>query len=92
MTIPEVNNAIKAFNWRENRQHQFIASIAYKMPTLIAISILDAKNYPEIYEVFPTEYDEQDVKNAKQNQQIKKDVATFQAWAESFNRRMERNE
>lgn len=92
MTIPEVNREIKAFNWREKRHNQFISSVAYKIPTLIAIAVLDAKKYPEIYEMFPDEFEEKEVQDVKQKQQVQKDVATFRAWAESFNKRKESKE
>lgn len=87
MTIPEINRRIKAWNWQENRQHQFIASIAYRLPQLISIAVLDGKNYPEIYEVFPNEFDEEEIKAEKKKLQTQKDIAYFQAWAESFNAR-----
>lgn len=91
MTIPEVNREIKAWNWREQRHNQFIASVAYKIPTLTAIAVLEGKNYPEIYEVFPTEFNEKEVKELRHKQQIEKDTATFRAWAESFNKRKEQD-
>lgn len=87
MTIPEVNNEIKAWGWREKRQNQYISSIAYRLPTLISVAVLDGKKYPEIYDIFPNEFDEEEVKEAKRQKQIEKDIATFRAWAESFNRR-----
>ena len=91
MSIPEINREIKAFSWREKRHNQFISSIAYKVPTLIAIAVLDAKKYPEIYEMFPNEFEEKEVEDIKQKQQVQKDVATFRAWAESFNNRKDRD-
>lgn len=89
MTIPEINREIKAWGWRERRHNQFITSIAYKVPTLIAIAALDGKKYPDIYEAFPNEFDENEVKEARRKQQIEKDMAVFKAWAESFNSRKE---
>lgn len=89
MTIPEINNAIKAWSWREKRGNQFLASLAYRVPTLIAVSVLDAKAYPELYEAFPNEFDEKTIKEEQKKIQIEKDMATFRAWAESFNKRKE---
>lgn len=91
MTIPEVNNAINAWGWREKRNNQFLASLAYRLPTLIAIAVLDGKKYPELYEAFPNEYDETVVKEAQRKLQVEKDMATFRAWAESFNNRKEKD-
>lgn len=88
MTILEVNRQIKAWCWREQRRNQFISSIAYRLPTLIAISILDGKNYPEIYDAFPSEFDETTIKEERKKIQIEKDVATFRAWATQFNSRI----
>lgn len=93
MTIPEVNREIKAWNWREKRQNTFICSNLYKLPTLIGIAVLDSKNYPEIYEVFPDYFDEKEIKEMQYRLQVQKDMDTFKAWAEAFNKRMEeRNE
>lgn len=91
MTIPEVNNAIKAWGWREQRHNQFIASVAYRVPTLISIAVLEGKKYPELYEAFPNEFDEETIKELQRKQRIEKDMATFRAWAESFNRRKEKD-
>lgn len=93
MTIPEVNRAIKAWNWREKRTNTFICSNLYKLPTLIGIAVLDGKNYPEIYEVFPDYFDEEEIKEAQKKLQVQKDADTFRAWADQFNSRfIERNE
>ena len=91
MTIPEVNHQIKAFGWREKRQRQYISSLAYKVPQLISAAILDSKKYPEIYEIFPEEFDEKEVKEAQRKLQIQKDMDVFQAWAAQFNKRLEDN-
>lgn len=89
MTIPEINRAIKAWAWREKKHNQYISSVAYRMPTLIAIAVLDGKKYPEIYQAFPNEFDEKEVKEAQRKAQLEKDMATFRAWAEQFNSRKE---
>lgn len=85
MTIPEINREIKAWSIREKRRNQFIASVSYKLPTLIAIAVLDGKKYPEIYEAFPNEFDEKEIREAQRKQQIEKDMAIFRAWADRFN-------
>lgn len=85
MTIPEVNREIKAWGWREERQRQYFSSLAYRIPTLIAIAVLEGKKYPELYEAFPNEFDEKKIKEARHKLQVEKDIATFKAWAEHFN-------
>lgn len=92
MTIPEVNRYIKAWGWREKRQQQFAAGTLYQLPTLIAIGILDGKKYPEIYEVFPSLFDKEEIEEAKRRNELEKSRANFMAWAESFNKKFERNE
>lgn len=87
MTIPEVNRHIKAWGWREQRNNQYIAVVAYKMPTLVSIAVLDGKNYPEIYEAFPDIFDEDEIKEQRHKLQVQKDMAQFRAWADSFNNR-----
>lgn len=89
MTIPEVNRAIKAWGWREKRNNTFISTLAYKVPTLIAVAIWNGKEYPEIYEAFPDYFDEKEVKEARHKLQVQKDMDMFRAWAESFNKRQE---
>ena len=91
MTIPEVNNEIKAWSWREQRRNRFTASVAFKVPTLIAIAVLEGKKYPELYEAFPNEFNEKEVRESQHKQQVEKDMATFRAWAEGFNRRKEKD-
>lgn len=92
MTIPEVNRAIKAWGWREKRRNQFAAMSLYRLPTLIGIAILDAKKYPEIFEVFPELFQEDEVKEKQEAMRVMKDVDTFKAWADRFNQKLERNE
>lgn len=92
MTIPEVNEEIKAWGWREERQNQFIAGVLYQLPTLIAIGILDGKKYPEIYEVFPSLFDKEAIEETKRRNELERSRANFMAWAESFNKKFERNE
>lgn len=89
MTIPEVNRAIAAWGWRENRNHIFMTSLCYKLPSLISVAIWEPKNYPEIYEVFPDLYNKEEIEEQKRKQQIQKDMDVFKAWAESFNKRQE---
>lgn len=90
MTIPEINRHIKAWGWREERKNQFIASALYKLPPLIGVAMLDSKKYPEIYEIFPTLFKEEEIKDAQQTAKVRKDVDTFKAWAEGFNKKFER--
>ena len=93
MTIPEVNRAVKAWNWRETRKNTFICASLYKLPTLISIAVLDGKQYPEIYEVFPDYFDEKEIKEAQRKLQVQKDMDIFRAWADKFNSKLdERNE
>lgn len=87
MTIPEVNRAIKAWGWREKRSHTYTSSLAYIIPTLIAKAVLEGKGYPEIYEVFPDEFDKEEILEQRRKLQVQKDISTFRAWAENFNRR-----
>lgn len=89
MTIPEVNRAIKAWGWREERTNKFICSLAYKVPTLISIAIWNGKEYPEIFDSFPDYFDKEEILEARRNHQIQKDMDVFRAWAESFNKRQE---
>lgn len=93
MTIPEINRHIQSWGWKEKRQRQYFSSLAYRVPTLTAMAVLDSKKYPEIYEAFPNEFDEEEVKEAQRKLQVQKDMDVFRAWAESFNKRQEeRNE
>lgn len=89
MTIPEVNRAIKAWGWRENRNHTYISSLAYIVPTLIAKAVLEGKDYPEIYDIFPNEFNKEDILEHRRKLQIQKDMDTFRAWAEAYNQRHE---
>lgn len=89
MTIPEANRAIQAWGWREKRHNQTTASYLYKLPNLIAIAVLDSKKYPEIYDIFPNEFDKAEIEESKRKYQIERDIAYLKAWAEDYNRRKE---
>ena len=43
------------------------SSLCYQLPTLISVAIWDAKNYPEIYEVFPSLYDKDKIEEEKRS-------------------------
>ena len=89
MTIPEVNRSVKAWGWREERQNRFVCSVAYKLPQLVGMAVLDGKNYPEIYDAFPDYFDEKEIKEMQHKLQVQKDMDTFKAWAEQFNKKQE---
>lgn len=89
MTIPEVNRAIKAWSWREERNNRFACTLAYKVPTLISMAVWNGKEYPEIYDVFPDYFDKEEILKARRKQQIQKDMDVFRAWAEQINKRQE---
>ena len=90
MTIPEVNRHIQAWGWRREEEQKFFAMSFYRMPSLIAMAVLDGKKYPEIYDIYPNLFNKEDIEQARQEQEVKRSMEVFKAWAESYNMRQEK--
>lgn len=87
MTKAEVERYLEGYIWRMRQKAQF----DYTMADLIAYSvgrILDDKaNYPSIYDVYPTLFDEEAKQAQEEENNTMKSVNNFMAFAMAHNKK-----
>lgn len=78
MTIGEITDVIQARERKIHEERQFSALLAYNKMRASCLS----DKFPEIYEVFPTLFDRDEIMKAKAESDREKLKATLRAWGE----------
>ena len=89
MTIAELDRLIASKIRTKKRQEQERASYDYILADLIGRSISriysSSAKLPEISEVYPTLFDNEDIQEKKQEQKDKLSAARFKQFAQAYN-------
>lgn len=96
MTIAELTRAIESKNRRTKLEAQEKASNDYILADLIGRSIAriynSSNHYPDISEVYPTLFDSEEIRQAKQEKRNELSALRFKLFAESFNNKFKTKE
>lgn len=96
MTYGEVERAIASKRRIQEREAKERASYDYLLGNLIGISVSRVFNgdnkYPEIYEVYPSLFDKEQIEAEKQKRTMELSAQRFMTFAESFNEKFAKKE
>lgn len=91
MSIGEVARRVKSYERTYRRKLKDKASFDWILGNLIGISVgrclSSDDTYPELYEVYPTIFDNNEIEELKQKEQDERSVANFLAFATAHNLR-----
>lgn len=94
MTLAELERAIASYKRKKKIEAQEKASYDYILGDLIGRSVgriySSSTKYPEIYEVYPTLFDNQKAIEQRQERQNELSALRFKQFAESFNRKFKK--
>lgn len=90
-TLGELVRLFQSKQRIEKEQHQVRATFDYALADLIGRSVAriynSANQMPDISEVFPTLFDNEEVKQKKQEKQVELSALRFKQFAQSFNQK-----
>lgn len=91
MTLAEIRRAIESKQRVVKREQQDKASFDYILADLIGRSVArvysSTNKMPEINEVYPTLFDNEDVKQKQQEERDKLSALRFKQFAQAYNRK-----
>ena len=89
MTLGELERAVESYKRVKKQQAQERASFDYALADLIGISVAriysNSNKIPDISEVYPTLFDNQELQEKKQEKRMELSALRFKQFAESFN-------
>lgn len=90
MTIAELERAIASKRRQQERQHKEQATFDYILGDLIGRSVAriynSSNDYPQIYEAYPTLFDNQTAIEKRQELETELSALRFRQFATSFNK------
>lgn len=98
MTIGEVDRFIESYNWRKSQQEKQNAFLVYSTANLIGMKMADVlngtNNMPEVYDVFPDIFPEEQAKREEEEQNRKEEETRlkFLQFATHFNNKLKGGE
>lgn len=93
MTLAEVTRAVDSYNRKKRREEQERASYDYILADMIGQSVARLFNsnnhFPEIYTVYPTLFDNEEIQEKEQQARTEMSIIRFKQFAQAYNQRQE---